>query len=89
MFEDSGGAECYTDHYLVVEKVRERLTVSKQAPQKFDVEGFNLRKLNYLESMKQYQIEIANRSATLENVSDDEDINRGLGERQREYHSLS
>ena len=27
-----------TDHYLVVAKVRERLVVSKQAAQKFDVE---------------------------------------------------
>jgi len=40
------GAGCDTDHYLVIAKVRERLAVSKQAAQKFDVEGFNLRKLN-------------------------------------------
>jgi len=43
------GAGCDTDHYLVVAKVRERLAVSKQAVQKFDVERFNLRKLNELE----------------------------------------
>ena len=30
-------AECDTDHYLVVTKVRERLAVIKQAAQKFDV----------------------------------------------------
>jgi len=36
-----------TDHYLVVAKVRERLAVSKQAGQKFDVERFNLRKLTH------------------------------------------
>ena len=41
--------DCDTDHYLVVAKVREELTVSKQAGQKFDVESFNLRKLNELE----------------------------------------
>jgi len=29
------GADCDTDHYLVVAKVRERLAVSKQASQKF------------------------------------------------------
>jgi hypothetical protein len=29
-----------------------------------------------LEARKQYRIEITNRSAALENVSDDEDINR-------------
>jgi len=38
-------ADCDTDHYLVVAKVRERLAVSKEAGQKFDVEKFNLRKL--------------------------------------------
>ena len=30
------GADCDTDHYLVVAKVRERLAVSKQAAQKLD-----------------------------------------------------
>jgi hypothetical protein len=33
------GADCYTDHCLVVAEVRERLAVSKQAAQKFDGEG--------------------------------------------------
>jgi len=37
------------------------LAVSKQAAQKFDGERFNLRKLNELEVMKQYQIETTNR----------------------------
>ena len=40
------GANCDTDHYLVVAKVRERLAVSKQAAQKLDGERFNLRMLN-------------------------------------------
>jgi hypothetical protein len=31
------GAECDSDNYLVVVKVRKRLAVSKQAAQKFDV----------------------------------------------------
>jgi hypothetical protein len=39
-------------------------------------ERFNLRKLNELEVMKEYQIEISNRFAALENLSDREDINR-------------
>jgi hypothetical protein len=60
----------------VVAKVRERLAARKQAAQKFDGERFNLRTLNDLEVMKQYQIEIKNRFAALENVSEDEDINR-------------
>jgi hypothetical protein len=46
------GADCDTDHYLVIAKVRERLAVSKQAAQKFDVERFNLGKLSQLEVRK-------------------------------------
>ena len=57
------GADCDTDHYLVVAKVRERLAVSKQAAQKLDGERFNLRKLKDLEVNKQYQIEITNKFA--------------------------
>ena len=73
------GAECDTDHYLVVAQVRERLAVRKQASQKSDGGRFNLRKLNDLEVRKQYHIEITNRFAALENVREDEDINRGWG----------
>jgi len=69
-------ADCDTDHYVVVAKFRKRLAVSKQAAQRFDGERFNLRQLNELEVRKQYQIELTNRFAALENLSDDEDINR-------------
>ena len=61
----------------MVAKVRERLAVRKQAAQKSDGGRFNLRKLNDLEVRKQYQIENINRFAALENVCEDEDINRG------------
>jgi hypothetical protein len=57
-------------------KVRKRLAVSKQAAQRFDRQRFNLRKLNELEVTKQNQIEISNRFAALENLNDDEDVNR-------------
>ena len=70
------GADCDTDHYLVIAKVRERLAVSKQAAQRFDRQRFNLRKLNEPEVREQYQIEITNRFAALENLDDDEDVNR-------------
>jgi hypothetical protein len=43
------------------------LTVRKQAAQRFDRERFKLKKLNELEVRKQYQIEISNRFAALEN----------------------
>jgi len=69
------GADCDTYHYLVVTKVTERLTVSKQAAQKSDVERFNPRKLNELEVRKQCQIEISNRFAALGNLKDNKDIN--------------
>jgi len=60
----------------VVAKVRERLAVSKQQVQKFDVERFNARKLDELEVRKQYHVKISYRFAVLENLSDRKDINR-------------
>ena len=50
------------------------MAVSKKAAKKFDVERFNLTKLNELDVMK--QIEITNRFAALENLKVSEDINR-------------
>jgi hypothetical protein len=40
------GADCDTDRYLVVAKVRDRLAVSKPAAQKVDKERLNVKKLN-------------------------------------------
>jgi hypothetical protein len=70
------GADCDTDHYLLVAEISECMAVSKQAIQTFDVEIFNLRKLNDLKVRKQYQIKISNRFAALENLNDRENINR-------------
>ena len=50
------GADCDTDHCLVVAKLRERLDVCKQAAQKFEWERFNLRKLKEPEVTEKYQI---------------------------------
>jgi 50S ribosomal subunit-associated GTPase HflX len=70
----------------VVANVRERLSVSKQAAQKFDGERFNLRKLNELEVRNHYQIEITNRFAALENLSDCEN---GVWENIKENIKIS
>jgi hypothetical protein len=40
------GADCDTDHYVVVAKIRERLEVSKRPVNKMDMDRFNLKKLN-------------------------------------------
>jgi hypothetical protein len=76
MSDLSGGENCNTDHYLVVEIVRDRLAESKQATQNFDMERFNLKKLDEVEGREQYRLEISNRSSALENLDNDVDINR-------------
>jgi hypothetical protein len=45
-----GVLECDIDNYLLAANVRERLSVNKRASRKFDVEKFNLRKLNDVET---------------------------------------
>jgi hypothetical protein len=60
-------ADCETDHCPVVAKVRERLAMSKQTAYGFNMERLNLKKLNEVEGKEQYQVEISNRFAALEN----------------------
>ena len=61
----------------MVAKFWEILAVNKDVEQKFDRERFKLRKANEVEVRKQYQIEITNKFAALENFSSSEDIKRG------------
>jgi hypothetical protein len=62
------GADSDTDHYLVVEKIRDRLAVSVRPVNKMDMDGFNLKKLNEGEVKEQYQVTIKNRFSALENL---------------------
>jgi hypothetical protein len=58
-------ADCDTDHYLVVVKVRERLAVNKQRSHRFHMERFNLKKLNKVEGKEKYHVEVSNMFAAL------------------------
>jgi hypothetical protein len=71
-----GGADCDTDHYLVVVTVRERPSVSKRAAEKIDAERFNVQKLNEVDVKEEYQVTIRNKLAALGNLEDSGDINR-------------
>jgi hypothetical protein len=50
---------------MVVEKIRERLAVSKQTTQTFGMERFNLKNLDEAEGKEQYPLEISDRFAAL------------------------
>jgi hypothetical protein len=60
----------------VVAKVKERLAVSKQVAQIFDVKRFNLRKITELEIRKNYRVKILNSFVVMENLNDSKDISR-------------
>jgi hypothetical protein len=57
-----------------VAKLRERISVSKRTRQKFDLERFDLKKLDD-EVKQKYQVEISNRFAALESLDENFDIN--------------
>jgi hypothetical protein len=56
----------------VVVNLRKRLSISKQAMEKYDTR-FNFRKLNDVEVKEQYKLNIKNMFAALENLDDDDD----------------
>jgi hypothetical protein len=59
-------ADCDTDYYLVVAKIRERIAVNKQGSHTFNMERFNLKKLNEIEGKEKYRVEVSNRFAALQ-----------------------
>jgi hypothetical protein len=74
--QSSRAADCDTDYYLVVAKVRKRLPVSKQTAHRVYMEGFNVKKLNEVECKEQHHVEISNRFTALENLDTEVNINR-------------
>jgi hypothetical protein len=58
-----------------VAKLRERISISKRARQKFDLERFDLEKLNDIEVKEKYQVEISNRYAASESLDESFNIN--------------
>jgi hypothetical protein len=58
-----------------VAKLRERISVSKQARQNFDLKRFDLKKLDDIEVKEKYQVEISNIFVALESLDESFDIN--------------
>jgi hypothetical protein len=63
------------DHYLVVAKIKERLTVNKLGSHKFHMERFSLKNLNEVEGKEKYRVEVSNRFAALEDLDIEVEIN--------------
>jgi hypothetical protein len=72
----------------MVVKVWERLAVNKQRSHRFLMERFNLKKLYEVESKVKYHVEVLNRSAALENLDAEVEINSAW-EMIRENISIS
>jgi hypothetical protein len=49
-------ADCEMNYHLVVAKIKERLLVNKQGSHKFQMERFNLKKLNDVEGKDKYRV---------------------------------
>jgi hypothetical protein len=58
-----------------VAKIRERIAVNKQGSHKFQMERFNLKKLNEVEGKEKYHVEVLNSFAALEDLDAEVEIN--------------
>jgi hypothetical protein len=56
-------------------KIKGRLAVNKQGSHKFNMEIFNLKKLNEIEGKEKYRVEVSNRFAALEDLDAEAEIN--------------
>ena len=62
-------ANCNTDHYLVVETIRERLSLKKGIKQHLATERYNLKKkLLYHQTRKEYHIDVDSKFSPLEGL---------------------
>jgi hypothetical protein len=68
-------ADCDSDGYLEVAKVRERLAVYKQRSHRFHLERFNLKTLNEVAGKGEFRVEVSNRFAALEDLDTEVEIN--------------
>jgi lipoate-protein ligase A len=55
--------------------IRERIAMGKQVSYRFSTEMFNLNKLNELKGKAKYRVEVSNRSAALEDLDSEMEIN--------------
>jgi hypothetical protein len=69
------GADCDTDHHLELPKLRERISVSKRTRQTFELDRFDMTKLDDVEIKEKYQVEISHRFTALESLDESIDIN--------------
>jgi hypothetical protein len=69
-------ADFVADHYLVVSKVWERLSLSKRATKMSDVEIIDLKKLNDGKVREKYQVILSQRCASFEKPDSRVDTNR-------------
>jgi fructose-bisphosphate aldolase class 1 len=72
-----------------VAKLREKISVSKGARQKFDLERFDLKRLDDIEVKEKYQVEISNRFAALESLDEIFDINNAWGSIRENIKTLA
>jgi hypothetical protein len=60
---------------MVMAEIKEGIAVTKQGSHKFQMERFNLKKLNEIEAKDKYHVQVSNRFAALEDLDPEVEIN--------------